>query len=793
MKKTIFGMVSCLAIGAALAPSASAAPVVMTGSDTLLDMTRSLLTSCGAACSAVTGIQYNGGGSTAGQTDLVAGTATDPYAGQIIAPMSRALNTAACITTPVGANPARQATAKGWVLAYDGLSLLSNATTAELNDTVGTDTFGGDLKETGSVTVLDLATDDGKPLSVVPGAPVANYIQYVTPHVNTGVTCKGCASMNNAPLLGSNPQPVDSAPGPQVYTFGNVSRVTVAGGVVTAVDDNPAGTRSGRAGTAWQDVLRILFTGATRFMDATRIGTLTAAVAPDTTVNGSNQRQIEAFCGGDLRRSVALSWANVTENCTAATCSTPVKRLLRRGDASGTTDTFLAVLNLPSIRNNPSPVQSGIPVSGSPFCNGNDQRDNDPIRVACSVGTAAQSGLQDMSCSRYVLDDKGNTDTRDDIVVNSLGLLLPVFPPEELTTPPAIGGNPALPGALGTFAQGTPEYNNQRKFPRPTCSLGGVMFGRTPNDPDTGLALSNCPDGVPCAFDQSPITSGSTGSSAACISKVGSTNLPGLVNTWFSGSICSGLPDPDGPGPLVAGCNGVKPDPRVYNAIIRNPSPTQPAAPPTGYDGRITQFSRVIVGSPTQSNRDMIGAFYRVRQTLRSPAAAQELCASDSATLDIGCIAGEYTQQFATDFALGFAGREGDQAPNAAAMKISGAAPTPASVRGFLDSGSGYKLSRKLFINTLTNTAGGNPEDFAPTAGTNQADMRNFLAYLDTHEAVVANTATSLGFISVRDTGSASPAVVDGPRSLRCVDFNSSQCPTPDSPSESNACRPDPL
>ncbi len=760
MKKTIIGLASGLAMATGIAPAG--AQVNFSGSDTLLDLTRALINDCRAtgtaaqqtACNA---IAYAGGGSTAGQTDLIAGTANPPTGNlQIIAPMSRELNSAACLATPAETGGApRQQLAKGWAVSLDGLSLVANTTAGEICDTLnaGDDDPGtAEIEEFGAnlvdglpvggdtLTLQDLAVDNGKPVNPARGRPA------------DGINCKGCdpVTSSGGTVLVLNDNNDNVGDPPIVYTFANIKLVAAVGGVVTSTE---------LPNTAWQDVLRILYTGAPNNIGATRIGS-----ASGTGANLANTQTIEAFCGGDLRRSLVAQWQSIVDSCgSSGTCVGGVKRLLRRGDASGTTDTFLALLNLPSIRNNPSPVQGVVPVPGSPFCNGNDQRDNDPIRIACSVSTTAGTPLLgDMNCNRYIINDNGTpTETRDDEIINSLGLLLPIFTPEELTIPPAIGGNPALPPELplplpaigqGPFSSTTQpqQYTNQRRFPRPACATT-TLFARAPSDPDTGNQVAICPDGVPAfgGFCQVPTTSGTNGTNASCINK-DRTNLPSGVGTWFAGPLCT---------PLPGGCAAIRPDGRVYNGVVRNPPPSVSNPPPAGYDGRVAQFSRVIVGSAAQSNRDLTMAVYRVRQTTRTPTVGTEVCTSDSSTLDIGCIAGNYGS---ADCSLGFAGREAADLATSVSMKINAARPTVAAVRD-----GSYVLSRKLFINTLSNTDAGNPDQFspAPAAGSHPANLATFMGWLDANSAQVDLRADELGFVSF-------PLAAGG---LQCVDFRANQ------------------
>jgi hypothetical protein len=87
-----------------------------------------------------------------------------------------------------------------------------------------------------------------------------------------------------------------------------------------------------------------------------------------------------ARCTSDVRRSLVSQWDNIIQanpaTCTGqASCGT-LRRLYRRADDSGTTDTFLSLLGLASVR-------SGSGEEQEPFCNGRERQDNDPIRRTC--------------------------------------------------------------------------------------------------------------------------------------------------------------------------------------------------------------------------------------------------------------------------------------------------------------------------------------------------------------------------------------------------------------------------
>ncbi len=123
----------------------------------------------------------------------------------------------------------------------------------------------------------------------------------------------------------------------------------------------------------WKDATRILFGGFHQ----------------DGGDSTSNQN-----CDSDVRRALVSEWGNYFESggCATDACDgLAISHAFRRADFSGTTDTFLSLLGLPDF-------------DESPFCNGQELDDFDPIRRACetdddicqSMGTVlAGSGSQD--------------------------------------------------------------------------------------------------------------------------------------------------------------------------------------------------------------------------------------------------------------------------------------------------------------------------------------------------------------------------------------------------------------
>ncbi len=148
----------------------------------------------------------------------------------------------------------------------------------------------------------------------------------------------------------------------------------------------------------WTDVLRVLYSGRTPKV-------------------GSPATNPAADCGSNLRKSLQKSWSKLFQASCGATPCTELKHVWRRGDLSGTTDTFIGLTGLPGITKNTAGV-----VLTTPFCNGKDYEDLDPVRVPCDAN-----------------DDVCGADGK-------MGLVQTVFVPEGLPTDVAYPTKACDPG-----------------------------------------------------------------------------------------------------------------------------------------------------------------------------------------------------------------------------------------------------------------------------------------------------------------------------------------------------------
>lgn len=111
---------------------------------------------------------------------------------------------------------------------------------------------------------------------------------------------------------------------------------------------------------SWRDALRIIYAG----MD-----------------QGDGNAIANQDCNSDVRHALVRSWSALFGGeCGSGTgthCN-HLRHAYRRGDLSGTTDTVLSLLDLPSMNTTNTRATR-------PFCNGTDTEDLDPIRVPCEA------------------------------------------------------------------------------------------------------------------------------------------------------------------------------------------------------------------------------------------------------------------------------------------------------------------------------------------------------------------------------------------------------------------------
>jgi hypothetical protein len=308
--------------------------------------------------------------------------------------------------------------------------------------------------------------------------------------------------------------------------------------------------------TNWTDVLRVVYGG------------LLFAAGNNITTRD---------CNSSVRQAVVGSWNNLFQvDCAGTTC-TQLAHAFRRDDESGTTDVFLAVLNLPSLN-----LQTGV----STFCNviqpvsaGPNRppyfpefQDNDPVRRPC-VGTGnlpVTPGGEPPSAPTEQVCSKDGT----------LGVVIPINPPPVRAT------QAPLP------------------YPLNYCARGRFNLGRAPRI--SASASDRCPNGDIPVLGNQCLVPVDVNDSRQCIN--GRNNLPPLRL------------DP-------VGANAV--DGRVYNLHTRKA------------DGTYQTIRRPGTAAGTVVEAELVGSFYRIHATRTALAAPSTtgICREPDATLQLGCVA----------------------------------------------------------------------------------------------------------------------------------------------------------
>ena len=429
-----FRKVSLIGGVALLALSGRAGARNYTGSDSLSVFTQTLVAQCGvinggADYPALAGnpqFKYIAGGSTQGGVDMRAGE-------QDIAPQSRPLSPVEACEAVIESNPA---------------------------------TGAGNLGNDESAVVINPRGSGAEGLVVaVDGLSVA-----VNP--NTGARCDVTPADGFAAPLANTPA--------KTFVITNfTSNVPDSASSIGTFQDiplpPPGGVLEGGTGgtliyrfTDFRDVLRILFAGA----DKSRPVATGPGGGGGNTQSAANRL---SRCSSDIRRSLVSQWDNIVEGnpatCTGTSCGT-LRRLFRRGDTSGTTDLFLSVLGLAG-------------AESTPFCNGTELQDQDPVRRTCLP--------EDDVCG-----------ARD------LGLV------QAIELPQIQNVNVANLHAAW--------------YPTAPCSTGVFVLRDAPVLPN-GASVTTCPDGAPQIFGQ--CLTPQIGPANAVGSAVGANCLNPAFNTSF--------------------------------------------------------------------------------------------------------------------------------------------------------------------------------------------------------------------------------------------------------------------
>lgn len=194
-------------------------------------------------------------------------------------------------------------------------------------------------------------------------------------------------------------------------------------------------------------------------------------------------------CDSDARRSLVADWKNLFQgDCGSSACAgKPIRHAWRRDDASGTTDTFISLLNVPSAYKPAAALPTDTTKQQSaPFCNApavvnpgtnfrvvygySDFLDNDPIRVKCD-GRGNNAGEQVCSSD------------------GTLGLVLPMLTPVGVPTTQLYATAFCTTGEVELLPSIRATYTG--KCPNGADSFGGKCFASVIRNAD-GSFNANC-------------------------------------------------------------------------------------------------------------------------------------------------------------------------------------------------------------------------------------------------------------------------------------------------------------
>jgi hypothetical protein len=488
---------------------------------------------------------------------------------------------------------------------------------------------------------------------------------------------------NNASMVACNGPITDNCERQPSFGVTNSMSFPVGGSCMIDADCNVAGI-SGETCSAgictyqflgWRDVLRVLYAGMSH-----------------TAVNLA-----ERNCGSPVRRLIANGFSNFFQSgCSTGACNM-IQHAFRPNDESGTTDVFLALLDLPL-------NDQGI--NQSPFCN------------VHTVG----NGTLDPVTHHFT----------------------PPSPADPFSgpLPPPPAGFAATPvptnigGVVGTRDFG-PDWTDFQDGDviRRTCSGNGLTSNTVGEDVcsargDLGLVLSiwDAPVVQPgeSAFPSAACDTGSFGAFPNDLKVNNCSAFPECYapcpNGVLSGVTPWGLLSPGTCAYPVKSTSASPLDPRCLNNKANKLAAELPPTPPNNVDGRVYNLHLWTETSPgvfvhAKAPRDpdqpspvaavvqvpMSGAYYRIHQShTLNPGV---FCQQPSATRQLGCLVG------ASPCSVSMAAHAALNGGPAIALKLDGVDPITTCVQNSVRAvpfvlNATYPLSRKLYINTVTNFLG---------------------------------------------------------------------------------------
>ena len=444
--------------------------------------------------------------------------------------------------------------------------------------------------------------------------------------------------------------------------------------------------------TDWKDVMALIYGGQNH-----------NTTVPQLISGARNPARID--CASSVRQALVNNWTAVftdsildPQPCRSTDCLR-LKHAFRRGDLSGTTDTFATLVGLVPIPPYTTTFASNLPTrdanaTANPFCNAgaalmnkgdSDYLDLDPIRRIVDSDSAANGrlGLEQVAQGFLVPSNPPLTPFLDDRVEPPVGVLADY----TVSTEPGVLPDPSIPNADAL----------QKAAVLLRKGLGVVLPIEVPgNYTDERIAyFSTVPSGgepvlcgpgkfAPSIVDgQHPTALCPNGKTQPCLLPVNTDN-PAVPNF----NCLTNAPVPVTP-PVRDG--------RVYNLLVVDTA------------GHYVRDNYLNPNLPTLSavrqNR-VVSAFFRLHishVTNLGGFAPGINCKKFSSTEQIGCLVA------ASPCSIGFAGREAvDNALNIAAQ-VAGIKPTAPNIENLVN-GSGrpfYPLSRRLWVNALNGAAVG--------------------------------------------------------------------------------------
>jgi ABC-type phosphate transport system substrate-binding protein len=462
---------------------------------------------------------------------------------------------------------------------------------------------------------------------------------------------------------------------------------SVNGGTTLAVPGCVAADGCATAGqyafTDWKDVLAMVYGGQNHTTAAQLIG------------GARNPARIN--CAGAVRQALVNNWAAVftdsildPQPCRATSCLR-LKHAFRRGDQSGTTDTFVSLVGLVPI----PPFTTVAPGVGrdpnataNPFCNAGtnlmskgdaDYLDLDPIRriVDSDVAANGRLGFEQVAQGYQAPSNPPVVVGVDDRVEPPVTIMNDYSMATEQNILPdaSIAGSAALQVAALPQRKGLGvvlpievpgNYTDERIAYFSTIPLGGEPVICAPGKFAPSIADLQHPSTALCP----------NGKNQPCLLPVNVDNPAAPSFNCLNNS-----PVPAAP-PLK--------DARVYNLLVLDS---------TGHYVRDNYVNPNLTLSATRQNR-VVSAFFRlhISQVTNLGATAPGInCKKFTSTEQIGCLVS------ASPCSIGFAGRESvDNALNIAAQ-VAGIKVTATNIQNLVTSqGPVYPLSRRLWVNSIT-------------------------------------------------------------------------------------------